>query len=229
VAGEVESPQRNIPRALILGTLLVVVVYVLANFAYFYVLSPADLGSTQTIAADAAKRFLGSAGGAFIAVGVMISTFATLNGSILSGSRVPFAAARDDLFPQALARLDPRFRTPAFAILAQAAIAGLFALTGTYDALYTKVIFSEFLFYALVTTGIFVLRGREPKLIRPYRTWGYPLVPAIFVVLSVVLLANTFAEQRSDSLWGLGLVLSGIPLYFICNVWRRRSRSQNPS
>jgi len=225
VAGEVESPQRNIPRALILGTLLVVVVYVLANFAYFYVLAPADLGSTQTIAADAAKRFLGNAGGAFIAVGVMISTFATLNGSILSGSRVPFAAARDGLFPQALARLHPRFRSPAIAILTQAAIAGLFALTGTYEALYTKVIFSEFLFYALVTAGIFVLRRREPQLVRPYRTWGYPLVPAIFVLLSVVLLVNTFMEQRSDSLWGLGLVSSGVPLYFVCNVWRHGRRS----
>lgn len=222
VAGEVESPQRNMPRALIFGALLVVVVYVLVNIAYFYILAPADVAATQTVAADAAHRFLGKAGGAFIAIGVMISTFATLNGSILSGSRVPYAAARDGLFPQPLARLHPRFRTPAVSILSQAFIAGLFALTGQYDALYTKVIFSEFLFYALVTAGIFILRRREPELQRPYRTWGYPFVPVTFVILAVGLLVNTFREQRSDSLWGLGLMGSGIPAYFLWNLWRAK-------
>ncbi len=220
VAGEVESPQRNIPRALIYGTALVIAVYVLVNLAYFYVLAPAAATGTQTIAADAARQFLGKWGGAFIAAGVMISAFATLNGSILSGARVPYAAARDRLFPAPLAKLHPRYRTPAVSIIAQAVVAAIFALTGTYDALYTKVIFSEFLFYALVTAGIFVLRRREPALDRPYRTWGYPLVPAIFVTLSVLLLVNTFVEQRSDSLWGLLLVGCGIPAYFIWKQWQ---------
>src|SRR6266705_1752653 len=158
VAGEVENPQRNMPRALIAGSLLVAVVYVLANIAYFYVVAPSKALGTQTIAAEAARVFLGKAGGAFIAIGVMISTFATLNGSILSGSRVPYAAALDGLFPEPIASVHPRFRTPAVSIAAQAVIASLFALTGQYDALYTKAIFSEFLFYALVTAGIFVLR-----------------------------------------------------------------------
>jgi basic amino acid/polyamine antiporter, APA family len=225
VAGEVENPQRNIPRALIYGTVLVIAVYVLANLAYFYVLAPAAATSTQTIAADAARQFLGKWGGAFVACGVMISAFATLNGSILSGARVPYAAARDRLFPSPLARLHPRFHTPAVSIGAQAVVAGIFALTGTYDALYTKVIFSEFLFYALVTAGIFVLRRREPALERPYRTWGYPLVPAIFVTLSVLLLVNTFVEQRSDSLWGLLLVGSGIPAYFLWRQWQGEKAS----
>lgn len=222
VGGEVENPQRNMPRALIFGALLVVVVYVLANIAYFYILAPAEVAATQTVAADAAHRFLGKAGGSFIALGVMISTFATLNGSILSGSRIPFATARDGLFPQPLAQLHPRFRTPAVSIIAQAFIAGLFALTGRYDALYTKVIFSEFLFYALVTAAILILRRREPELERPYRTWGYPWVPAIFVILAAGLLVNTFLEQRSDSLWGLGLMGSGIPAYFLWNLRRAR-------
>jgi APA family basic amino acid/polyamine antiporter len=225
VAGEVESPQRNIPRALIYGTALVITVYVLVNLAYFYVLAPAAAASTQTIAAEAARQFLGKWGGAFIAAGVMISAFATLNGSILSGARVPYAAACDHLFPAPLARLHPRFRTPAVSIVAQAVVAALFALTGTYDALYTKVIFSEFLFYALVTAGIFVLRRREPALERPYKTWGYPLVPAIFVTLSVLLLVNTFVEQRSDSLWGLLLVGSGIPAYFLWKQWQGKRSS----
>jgi APA family basic amino acid/polyamine antiporter len=225
VAGEVKDPQRNMPRALIIGTLLVAAVYLLVNFAYFYVLSPGEVLGTTTVAADAARRFIGKAGGAFIAVGVMISTFATLNGSILAGSRVPYAQARDGLFPQALAGLSPRFHTPVASIQAQACIAGVFALSGTYEALYTKVIFSEFLFYAMVTAGIFLLRRREPQLERPYRTWGYPYVPAIFVILAVLLLVNTVLEKRSDSLWGLALMGSGIPAYLLWKLWGRKARS----
>ena len=223
VAGEVKNPQRNIPVALIFGTLLVIGVYLLVNMAYFYVLAPTAVAGTQTVAADSARVFLGSAGGSFVAIGVMISTFATLNGSILSGSRIPFATARDGLFPQPLAKLHPRFSTPAVSIMSQAIVAGLFALSGQYDTLYTKAIFSEFLFYALVTGGIFILRRRAPDLPRPYRTWGYPVIPAVFVGLSVLLLINTFLEQRTDSLWGLALVGSGIPLYFLWKLWRQRT------
>jgi APA family basic amino acid/polyamine antiporter len=229
VAGEVEKPERNMPRALIFGSLLVIVVYALTNFAYFYLLSPAEVAGTNTVASDAARRILGTAGGAFVAVGVMVSCFATLNGSILSGSRIPFAQARDGLFPQALAAVHPRFRTPAVAIGAQAVVAGAFALSGQYEALFTKVIFSEWLFYALVTAGIFVLRRRRPDLARPYRTWGYPLVPGIFVILAVLLLVNTFFERRSDSLWGLALMAAGIPAYYVWNLWQRRKSSEPSS
>ena len=165
---------------------------------------------------------MGKAGGTFVAIGVMISSFAALNGSILSGSRVPYAQARDGLFPQFLAGVHPRFRTPAAAIAAQSVIAGLLALTGQYQSLFTKVIFSEFLFYALVTAGIFILRRRMPGLARPYRTWGYPFIPAIFVILSVMLLINTLRQQWSDSVWGLALVGSGIPAYFLWRIWTRK-------
>jgi APA family basic amino acid/polyamine antiporter len=204
VGGEVENPQRNLPIALIAGSLLVLIVYVLVNVAYFYVLSPSQVLGTITVASDAARRFLGSAGGAFIAVGVIVSTFATLNGSILAGSRIPFATAREGLFPQALA-------------------AGLFALTGQYQSLYTKVIFAEFLFYALTTLGIFVLRYRSPGLLRPYRTWGYPVVPALFILLSGFLLVDTFWNQTADSMWGVVMVGSGIPAYFLWKAWKKRS------
>jgi APA family basic amino acid/polyamine antiporter len=223
VAGEVKNPQRNVPLALIGGTLLVLIVYVLVNFAYFHVLPASQVVGTTTVASDAARRFWGNAGGAFIAVGVMISTFATLNGSILAGSRIPYATARAGLFPSALATVSPRFHTPVMALVGQAAIAGVFTLTGQYESLYTKVIFSEFLFYALCTAGVFVLRRREPNLPRPYRTWGYPVVPALFVVLSVFLLANTFWQQRADSLWGVVLVGSGIPAYWIWKAWVRHT------
>jgi APA family basic amino acid/polyamine antiporter len=223
VAGEVENPQRNIPLALIVGALLVLVVYVLVNLAYFYVLPASQVLGTNTVASDAARRFLGNAGGAFIAVGVMISTFATLNGSVLAGSRIPYATAREGLFPAGLGAVNPRFHTPAVSLVWQAIIAGLFTLTGGYQSLYTKAIFSEFLFYALCTAGVFVLRRREPDLPRPYRTWGYPVIPAAFVILAVCLLVNTFWQQRADSLWGVALVGSGIPAYWIWKAWVRHS------
>ena len=223
VAGEVKNPQRNVPLALIAGALLVLIVYVLVNLAYFHVLPAAKILGTNTVASDAARRFLGNAGGAFIAVGVMISTFATLNGSILAGSRIPYATAREGLFPAGLGAVNPRFHTPAVSLVWQAVIAGLFTLTGGYQSLYTKAIFSEFLFYALCTAGVLVLRRREPGLPRPYRTWGYPLVPAIFVILSVCLLVNTFWQQRADSMWGVALVASGIPAYWIWRAWKRHS------
>jgi APA family basic amino acid/polyamine antiporter len=223
VAGEVKDPQRNVPRALIAGALLVLIVYVLVNLAYFYVLPTSQVLGTNTVASDAARRFLGNAGGAFIAVGVMISTFATLNGSILAGSRIPYATAREGLFPAALGAVNPRFHTPAVSLVWQAVIAGLFTLTGGYQSLYTKAIFSEFLFYALCTAGVFVLRRREPDLPRPYRTWGYPVVPAVFVILAVCLLVNTFWQQRADSMWGVVLVGSGIPAYWIWKAWARHT------
>ncbi len=221
VGGEIENPQRNIPIAIIAGTLLVIAVYLLVNVAYFRVLTPAAISSTNTVAADTVQHLLGKEGGTFIAIGVMISCFAALNGSILSGSRVPYAQARDGLFPQFLASVHPRFKTPAAAIAAQSVVAGLLALTGQYQSLYTKVIFAEFLFYALVTIGIFILRSRMPALARPYRTWGYPLIPAVFVILSVLLLMNTLHEQWWDSVWGLVLVGSGVPAYYAWRVWRR--------
>ena len=223
VAGEVKNPQRNVPLALIVGALLVLIVYVLVNLAYFYVLPASQVLGTTTVASDAARRFLGNAGGAFIAVGVMISTFATLNGSILAGSRIPYATARAGLFPAGLGAVHPRFHTPAVSLVWQAIIAGLFTLTGGYQSLYTKAIFSEFLFYALCTAGVFVLRRREPNLPRPYRTWGYPVVPTVFVILAVGLLVNTFWQQRVDSMWGVVLVGSGVPIYWIWKAWVRHS------
>lgn len=223
VAGEVSNPQRNIPRALIVGCILVIAVYAVTNLAYFYVLTPAELAGTDKAAAEAARRILGAAGGAFVAVGVMISAFATLNGSILSGSRIPFAQARDGLFPRFLAEIHPRTHTPAWAITAQAVVASLLALSGQYESLFTKVIFAEWLFYMFVTAGIFVLRRKEPALERPYRTWGYPVVPAIFVVLAGLLLVNTWIERRNDSLWGLVIVATGVPVFYLLRFRKIRS------
>ncbi|HUI42451.1 MAG TPA: amino acid permease [Terriglobia bacterium] len=217
VAAEVENPQRNMPRALIVGSLIVLAVYLLANLVYFYVLTPDEALATSTIAITAARHFLGAGGATFVAVGVLISIFAALNGSILSGSRIPYAQARDGLFPAALARVNPRFHTPAVAIAAQAVLASIFALTGAYETLYTKAIYSEWIFYALVTAGLLILRRRRPELRRPYRTWGYPAVPLLFVAIAALLLGDTLRERPADALWCLGLVASGIPAY---GIWR---------
>jgi APA family basic amino acid/polyamine antiporter len=217
VAGEVQNPRRNVPLALIAGSLLVLTVYLLANLAYFYVLTPGEALSTTTIAATAAQHFLTGGGGTFVAVGVLISTFATLNGSILSGSRIPYAQARDGLFPAALARVHSRYHTPHVSIIVQAVVAGAFALTGAYEALYTKAIYSEWIFYGLVTWGILILRRRRPQLPRPYRMWGYPVVPIVFVAIAVLLLGDTLLERPTDALWCLGLLATGIPAYL---VWK---------
>ena len=224
VAGEVKNPRRNVPLALIAGSLLVLAIYLLVNLAYFKTLSLREALATSTIAATAARYLLGPAGATFVAVGVLISTFATLNGSILSGSRIPYAQARDRLFPQALARVHPRFQTPAAAILAQGVVAGLFALTGAYETLYTKAIYSEWIFYALVTAGVLILRRRQPDLLRPYRTWGYPVVPLVFVALALLLLGDTLLERPGDALWCLGLVGTGIPAYLL---WKRTLRARS--
>lgn len=215
VSGEVKNPQRNMPMALIAGGLLVVVVYILVNCVYFYLLSPSAALSTNTIAAEAARSFLGRAGADFIAIGVLISTFATLNGSILASSRIPYAQARDGLFPSMLASVHPRFRTPVVSIAAQSAMAGIFVISGTYETLFTKAIYSEWIFYALVTASIFVLRRSQPDMPRPYRTWGYPVVPAVFILLALVLLGSAFVERRADAVWCLVLVSSGIPAFYI--------------
>ncbi len=223
VAAEVQNPQRNMPRALIIGMLIVLAVYMLANISYFYVLTPGEALATSTIASAAARRFLGSGGGTFVAIGVLISSFAALNGSVLSGSRIPYAQAHDGLLPMKLARVHPRFHTPAVAIMAQAVVAGIFALTGAYEALYTKAIYSEWIFYALCTAAILVLRRRRPDLTRSYRTWGYPLVPLIFVGVAVLILGDTLVQRPADALWCIGLTASGIPAYFLWRAWRARA------
>jgi basic amino acid/polyamine antiporter, APA family len=214
VAGEVRNPERNVPLALIAGSLIVLTVYLLANLVYFYVLSPAEAVETSTIAVVTARRLMGAGGATFVAIGVLASTFATLNGSVLSGSRIPYAQAKDRLFPPAFARVHPRFRTPHVAIVAQALLSSVFALTGVYEALYTKAIYSEWIFYGLVTAGLLILRRRRPDLPRPYRTWGYPFVPLLFVTLAALLLFDTLRERPSDALWCLGLVATGIPAYW---------------
>lgn len=225
VAGEVRAPERNLPRALIYGVAAVGLIYLIVNAVYFYVLPFSRAMHSERIASEVAESFLGGWGGAAVTAGALISTFATLNASILSGARVSFAMARDSLFFRVAAPVHPVHRTPARALILQAVFAcALILAFGPYrdafNRLLAYVIFASWLFYALTTASLFRLRQREPELPRPYRTWGYPWVPATFVALATVLCVATIVQRPGQSLFGLGLILAGLPFYWF---WRRRS------
>lgn len=222
VSGELSDPQRSIPRALILGVLGVMGIYLLANASYFYVLSAEQVAATDRVAGEAARTFLGSAGSGAVSIAAMISIFAALNGSILSGARVPFAMAYDGLFVSAMKKVHPNFRTPHVAIVALSAVGAVLVLTGRYDDLFTLVIFASWILYGMTAASVFVLRRKRPDLHRPYRTLGYPLVPALFVLAALVLVVTTLYNTPWRSVFGLFLIASGIPFYL---RWKRQKTS----
>lgn len=219
VASEIKDPQRNLPRALIAGTLVVIAIYLLANLAYFYVLPAAEVASSARVAAETMRHILGTFGANAVSIVAMISIFAALNGSILSGSRVPFAMARDGLFFRRVAFVHPQHRTPSVSILALSAWGALLVLSGQYKQLYTYVIFASVILYGMATAAVIVLRFKRPDMPRPYRTLGYPFVPMAFVLGISCLVVSTLLNSPVESLKGLGLVSLGLPFYFI---WKRR-------
>ncbi|MBI1357295.1 MAG: amino acid permease [Acidobacteria bacterium] len=220
-SGEVRDPHRNIPRALIGGVLTVIAVYLAVNVAYFYSLDADSVAASERVASDAARRFLGERGADAVSLAAMISIFAALNGSILSGARVPYAMARDGFFLESMAAVHPQFRTPHVAIAALSTWAALLVLSGRYDQLYTYVIFASWILYGLSAASVFVLRRKRPDLERPYRALGYPAVPAAFVVVAAALVGMTLVTSPRESLLGLALILLGAPFYF----WRKRRNS----
>ncbi len=215
---EIRNPQRNIPRALLYGIGLVFLFYLMINLAYFYVLGPAGIAAHRNVAGAMARVFAGAHAGALVEAAILISAFATLNSSILSGARVPFAMARDGLFFKPLARVHSRYRTPHVALLLQAVFCIALALLGTYHILYTMTIFGEWLFYTLAVVALFGLRRRGVR--GPFRAWGFPLVPAVFVLLATLMLGLTFSQHVFYSALGLLVILSGTPAYF---WWRRKA------
>jgi APA family basic amino acid/polyamine antiporter len=222
VASEIREPQRNLPLALIWGTLAVVIIYILANAAYFYVLTPHEVAASSRVAADMMRRILGSAGADVVSVAAMISIFAALNGSILSGARVPYAAARDGYFFRSMARVNAQYHTPGVSILSLSAWAAVLVLSGTYDQLFTYVIFASWLLYGMTTAAVLVLRRKRPDLARPYRTLGYPAVPVLFVAIALCLVISTLFDSPRESLLGLVLIFAGLPFYF---HWRKQRTS----
>jgi APA family basic amino acid/polyamine antiporter len=219
-AEEVKDPERNLPRSLVLGTLTATVAYTATVAVYLYMVPIGEMAvvTENRIGTEAAVRMIGPAGGAFIAVAILVSTFGCVNGLILGGARVVYAMARDGVFFRGAARVHPRYRTPATALLLQGLVAGVLTLTGTFSDLLTLTAFSSLLFNVLTVLGLFVLRRRRPDLARPYRAWGYPLVPVLYVAVASFFLAYMpVADPRNTGL-GLLLTAAGVPAYL---YWRR--------
>jgi APA family basic amino acid/polyamine antiporter len=221
-AEEVRDPERNLPRALLYGTLGVTVVYLSAVGVYMFLVPAAEMARVpdNRIAAFAAGRLLGGAGEGFIALAILVSTFGCANGLVLSGARVAFAMARDGLFFQGVARIHREHRTPANALWLQGAIACTLALTGSYSDLLTMTAFTSLLFNTLTVAALFVLRRRRPDLPRPYRAWGYPVVPALFILVSLFFLAFILKGDPRNAGLGLALTGLGVPAY----AWFRRAQ-----
>ncbi len=216
LAGEVKQPQRSMPLALIGGVLIVGSLYMLTNAAIQYVLPARAIAISQRPATDAMQRVAGSLGASLVAAGMVVSIGAALVGSSLAGARVPFAAARDHLFPSVLGAIHPRFHTPWASLLLQSTLSTLLLLAiGRYQALFSLTIIAEWLFYSLTAATVFVFRVREPGAARPYRVTGYPVVPALFLLAAAVLLAFSFLNQPRASFAGMLFVLCGVPLHFL--------------
>lgn len=215
VAGEIRNPQRNVPLALIWGVATVGLLYVLVNAAVQYVLPAAAVAGSERPASEAVALVLGRTGAGLVSAAMAISMLVTLNGTIMSGARVPFAMARDGYFFKALAEVHPRFRTPSVAIIAQCALAiALLLLGGSFRQFFSLAIFAEWLFYMIAGSTVFVFRYRDPQADRPYRVWGYPLVPVLFVGVSAALLYFTFKDNLPNSAYGVLAILAGIPVFY---------------
>jgi basic amino acid/polyamine antiporter, APA family len=232
VAGEIKNPQRNIPLALVGGTAAIILLYVFVNLAYFYVLDPTQVASVSaksSVAREVVSRFLGPVAVTLMAAGLMASSVGTLHTSILTGARVPYAMARDGLFFQNLGRLHPKTRVPVGALLVQGVWACLLALSGSFDTLTDYVIFGSWIFYGLVTASIFIFRRKMPHAERPYRAWGYPVVPVLFLLVTAFLLVNTLMTAPGRAVTGLVLIALGLPVYYFFFRHRRTITNTPPT
>lgn len=224
-AGELRNPGRNLPLGLILGTGIVVVLYMLLNLVYIRALTVPEMGGAARIGEAAADVLFGSTGARLVSLAVLVSTFGCLASTILYSSRIYQPMAEDGVFFRALAEVHPRFRTPVRSLWAQTAWALLLTLSGTYEQLYTYVVFVSVMFHAATAAAVIVLRRTRPDHPRPYRTWGYPVVPALFILACVLLIGNTLAEKPVESLLGLGLLALGLPAY----LWFRKRTAADGS
>ena len=219
VGAEVKDPQRNLPRALIGGMLGIVAIYLLATVAYFYVLTPIEIGKSSRVASEMMRHIWGPTGASAVSLAACLSIFAALNGTLLGGSRVPFAMARDGLFLPAASKIDPVHHTPNFAIWTITACSALILLSGRYEELFTCVIFSSWILYAMAGFSVVVLRRKMPDRPRPFRVPGYPVLPVVFTATAGVLLISTIKHSPRESLIGIGVILCGIPFY---SRWTKR-------
>jgi len=215
VSEEIREPERNIPIALIVGVATVGALYMLVNAAVQYVLPANAIAASPRVASDAIGLVVGAAGAAIVSAAMALSMLVTLNGTTMSGARVPFALARDRYFFSALAEVHPRYHTPSVAIIAQAVLAiTLLLFGGNFRQFFSLAIFAEWLFYMIAASTIFVFRRRDPQARRPYRVWGYPVVPTLFVLASGVLLYYTFTDNLRNSALGCLVILAGVPVFY---------------
>ena len=224
VGSEIQNPSRNIPLALVAGVSLVAVLYILTSGACFHVLPFAQAAASPHVVSDVIASVAGSHVASWLTVAMIICALGTLNSSILTGARVDYAMARDGRFFRVARGIHPRFRTPANALIFQGCLAAVLALTGTFQDLFSLYIFAQWIFYGLATAAVLRLRRTEPELARPYRTWGYPVVPVIFILGSIAVTASVLIARPLRA--GLGLVVILIGLFFYRH-WRAQ-QATNP-
>jgi APA family basic amino acid/polyamine antiporter len=228
VAGEVKNPNRNIPLAIIGGTVVVIILYVFINIAYFYVLDPtqiAGVSKDSSVAREVATRFLGTGAIMIMAFGLMMSSLGTLHTSVLSGARVPYAMARDGVMFKKLGKISEATRVPIFALIVQGLWACLLALSGSFDTLTDYVIFGSWIFYAFATASVFVFRKKYPDMERPYKAFGYPVVPVLFLLVATGLLFNYIWFTPKQSFIGIFLILLGLPVYYYLTRGKKEETS----
>jgi APA family basic amino acid/polyamine antiporter len=222
VGGEVLNPKKNLPRAAILGTSLVIALYVLINWVYFHVLSLSEVAQSEHVASDAVARLLGGAGAKYFTVAMIVSAFGSLLAVFLAGPRIPYAMARDGNFFAFAGRIQPRFHTPSGAVVFQGCVAILLVLTGTYQEVYSYTIFATWTFLGLTAVALIRLRFTEPGLPRPFRVWGYPWTPMVFGAAAFAISINLWMVMPVRSSVGLAIILLGIPFFY---HWSRKAQS----
>ncbi|MEX2189455.1 MAG: amino acid permease [Bacteroidota bacterium] len=223
-AGEFKNPTRNVPLSLILGTIMVIVLYVGANIAYAYVIPMTDMQGSTRVAADVALSALGPVGASLIVIGILCSTFGSANGMLLNGPRSMFAASADGSAMKALGTVHPRHHSPWIAVLTLGFWSILLTLSGTYDQITAYVVFGSWFFYGLAAASVIILRRKMPDVDRPYKAWGYPYLTLLFLLVVAWFLVNTFVENTRDAMIGILLLVIGLPFYY---YWNKQSANTN--
>ena len=220
---EILHPQKNIPRAIILGLLIVGSLYLMANVTYFHVLPFAAIAASDHVASDVVQSFAGSGGAVWLTVAMALSALGALHVVVLTGARIPYAMSRDGVFFRFAARVHPTLRTPTGSLLFLGCVGILLALSGTFEELYSLFVFALWIFFALTAIAVLRLRQKQPDLVRPFRLWAYPWPPLIFLLAAIALTFNLWALRPVRSSLGLAVILAGIPFFY---NWRGRAARQ---
>jgi len=224
-AGEIRNPEKNLPFGIFVGTLLVIVLYLGANLAYLYAFPVQQVAKSSRIASDVMAFAIGPAGGTFIALAILFSIAGACNGHLLTGPRVYYAMARDGVFFKSVARLHPRFLTPHYSLLAISVWAALLCVSGSFEQLFTYVVFGLWIFFGLTVGAVLILRKKRPDLPRPYKTWGYPVTPVLFILAALYISVNSLIAKFGNTVIGLVIILLGVPAYV---YWKKKAGRPQP-